>query len=162
MAEEWGMVTIKADSEVLSLLKSEHDAADFLMALSQQSGGFSKDVMNLNSQINDLEVINGYASFDFDCSDWKAIMEMLIAKGKGIELYGRTVDEYGIADFYSRKADGEIKHFTVEQGGDMCEVDEYIEDAMAKIKKWETELPEEVKSSFPDFSEVQNIMFDGP
>lgn len=162
MAEERGTVVIKTDSKIINMLNANSDATAFLKALCQHGNINFEPIDGLNSSIETLEIKEGYAKFDFDCSEWKSFSELFVENAKNIEWYARIYDEYGTTDFYLLNNHGKRIHFAFYQGGDMCEIDGYEEEVMEKVNNWISELPADVKNHFPDFVDVDDIEFDGP
>lgn len=162
MAEEWGTVVIKASDEIISLLQNGDDGCEAAVKLGQIGQIAEDNIRDLNCGIGDLEVKGDYAHFHFNCSDWKVLTEMFVRDAANVEWYSTIFDEYGTADFYLLNGDGERFHLNFDQGGDMCEIDGYEDEVREKIAKWESLMPEDLKSHFPAFIDMDDLEFDGP
>jgi len=162
MAEEWGTVIVKANSDVLARV---HDSDnDFESArLLADAGGIAVDkIQDMTLRIEKVSVEGGYAVIDYDCADWRAFSELFVNEANGLELYSRTNDEYGTAAFYSLNGGGERYHFWFDQGGDLCDIEGYEDEVMEKVGRWIAALPDDLKQAFPGFVDTGDLEFDGP
>jgi len=162
VAEEWGTVIIKASAEIVSLLQEVDKSCEAAVRLGQVGQIAEDKIMGLNCGIDDLVVKGDYAQLSFNCSDWKPLTEMFVRDAVNIEWYATIYDEYGTADFYLLNSDGERFHLNFDQGGDLCEIDGYEEEVREKIAKWESLMPDALKSHFPEFIDMDHLEFDGP
>ena len=161
MAEEWGTVIFKADKEIIDLFTG----SDQLIALKNILSNCDSDIEDIdkrNLDFENLEVQKGYAFFTFSGADWLDISLNIVKCGKNIEWYSRISDDYGCVYFYALKPGGDNVGFSVETGGDYCEIEGYEEESLEKIENWKATLPDELKSTFPDFIDTDGIDFDGP
>ncbi len=162
MAEEWGTVIIKADEKVLDLLRKSESIDLALEELCRIGGIEYNDIKGLCADIESLLIKDGYGQFDFEISEWKRFSTLFVRSANDIEWYARIGDEYGSLNFFLLNEDGERVSFSIDQGGDMCEEEGYVEEAIAKINQWVSKLPQKIRDSFPDFIDTENISFDGP
>ena len=162
MAEEWGTVIVKASNDVLGQLRDSGDDYESAKLLAVSGGVPEEKISDLILRTEKVVLQHGYAVIDYDCADWRAFSELFVNDANGLELYSRTNDEYGTAAFHCLNADGDRFHFWFDQGGDLCDIEGYEDEVMAKIDKWVSMLPDDLKAGFPGFIETDDLMFDGP
>lgn len=163
MAEEWGTVFVKADEEILTKVANGNDDAEAARLLAEAGGVSAQKIEPLTLRTDTVDMKNGYLVIGYDCADFRAFSEIFANHANGIELYARTQDEYGSVSLSALTAAGERLHFEYDQGGDLCDIPEYVDAATAKVEQWIALVPEDVKSSFPDFVDSESLLFfDGP
>jgi len=164
MAEEWGSVVIKASEDILKELESfkNKDAIEVVRKLGTFACIDLGELVEVNASINEVDNKSGYVKLNFDCSEWRSLSGKFVKDGKNIEWYARITDEYGTAYFYSLDESGNKHEFSFDMGGDLCELEEYVDEALNNIEAWKASLTEPVKLAFPDFVDTDDIDFDGP
>ena len=100
--------------------------------------------------------------FGFDCSDWSRISKLFASKGTGVELYFTGQDEYGTVEYHTLNEKGERFGFAFDQGGDAWDQDGYEDEVMGKIDAWKASVPSAVHDAFPEFTDTDDLVFDGP
>lgn len=161
MAEEWGTVVFKANKEITNLFLGSEQSLG-LKKISNYCDNSIAGIDDRNLDADSLDLEKGYIHFSFYGSDWLDVSLHIVKYGKNVEWYSRISDEYGCLYFYAINADGEKVGFSVETGGDYCEIEGYEEESLEKIENWKSKLPQQVKSTFPDFVDTNGINFDGP
>ena len=162
MAEEWGSVVIKASDDVVSLLQDTNDGCPAAIKLGQDGQIAEDKIRDVNCGFHEFDVKDGYAQIRFHCSDWKQLSELFVRDAANVEWYATVFDEYGTADFYLLNGDGERFHRNFDMGGDLCDIDGYVEEVQDDLAKWESLVPEVLKKGFPAFVDTSDIEFDGP
>jgi len=164
MAEEWGQVVIKTSDELMTEIKSAEndDAADFVQRLAAVANIDGAMLNDADSRIGDVVLKNGYALFNFSCSDWSRISAAFVGKASDIEYYFSGRDEYGTAEFFALNDAGERFGYAFDQGGDAWDIDGYEDEVTGKLKEWKSSVPDALKAAFPDFTDTSELMFYGP
>ncbi len=164
MAEEWGSVVLKAPKELLRELKKVQngDASNVVKQLSELAEIDHSEFAQDDCRIGNVYLKSTYAAFEYFCSDWRKISETFINKGNNIEIYARTEDEYGAAEFYALSEGGDRFSLSFDHGGDAFEIEGYEEEITAELNKWVSKLPNDLKKAFPSFADIDGIDFDGP
>lgn len=155
MAEEWGFIAYKSK-------KCSEEYSDLFLEVLSLSGIERSEIREDNFGFSEFQLKDGYKAFDFECSEWREIAEIVNSKGSDIEFYARIYDEYGTAYFYLVNPEGLKLKYCFDQGGDLCEQEGYEDEVMAEIEKWANLVPANVKAIFPSLIETDDLEFDGP
>ncbi len=149
MAEEWGTVIFGVSDEFEGDFDDPNGVDDPASLIAKVAGIGPEKIENLILSVNKIRVRSGYVAIEYDCADWRAFSELLVAHGEGLEFYSRTMDEYGACGFFALCGDTERFSFSYDQDGDMFEVEGYEQEVEGKIGEWMSLLPDSVKDLFP-------------
>ncbi|WP_028865707.1 hypothetical protein [Psychromonas aquimarina] len=151
MAEENGIVVIKAPTDLLQKIKNgeNSDIKELVEELAVHAQIDSKLFKSTDCRIEDVDLKSGYVCFNFECSDWSKITIAFVRKGSDIEFYTRVYDEYGTNEFYALDSSGKRFGYSFDDEGDACEQDGFEEEVESNLNAWIDMIPSEVKTAFP-------------
>ncbi|MET0027612.1 MAG: hypothetical protein ABW101_08235 [Candidatus Thiodiazotropha sp.] len=155
MSQLNGSIFIKLPEELLSYFKEEPMVVSWNMinhilelsglADAQTLLDYDASFLKEEGFITEGTEVNGQYTLIFPvASAWKDIIQSLIEKGKGIEIYGAIDDDYG-TEYYALSATGEKHHTYIDLEGD----DEA--DPQGALKEFLNKVPDDVKKLFPEY-----------
>lgn len=156
----FGSVVIKATEELNSRLSDSDDYDQVFSDLLQFSGLEPSFAKNVGYGFEDSKMDSGYICLDAFDSGWLELAQYISKNGKNIELYASLGDEYGTKLVCALNSKGERFQFSYEEESDEWDQDDFDEDSFneeleAKLKEWNSLIPDAVKESFPDLVETE-------
>lgn len=163
MAEENGILALKAPAELLEKLESltGSDVTSVLAELFEYAGVESKAYQRETYVFDEAIVAGEYLIIKYDCNccEWSYIADALVNNGSGIEFYAscncydaRALEYYAL-DKAGKKI---IFSLPLENSYEIVQEDDgFIERVTEKTEQWKLMIPEQVKNITPNFSDVK-------
>ncbi|WP_147271808.1 hypothetical protein [Corallincola holothuriorum] len=159
MCEDWGFIVISAPEHFLSKLDPESADGSPLVAEIASLAGVTPNLFNgLHFQFEQLGRANGLAWFVFDCAHWPVLLSNLTLPIADIQIYARIQDDEGRELFYALPEEGErlIVIWDGEEMSTNASVQPVADEtSLSALAKWQSLVPDKVKSAVPEFLEIE-------
>lgn len=153
MPEQWGSIVVKGSQALFEQLNTDSVKACVLL---EEVAGLDKGTLaHFDLSFDSINFDGTYIGLKYFCSDWLNISSLVYKKAKLFEYYARHCDEYGCWTFIALLTDGNKLGFQFDQGGEAMDDKNYCDALNAKFNKWKRCIPLQVKTHFPEFSEIE-------
>lgn len=156
MAEESGIIVIKGPEDLLKyfLVAKSSNSSDLLHKLAEITGIEACELDHEAYLFHSAVIRSGYLKIEYSGPEWSYLVKLIVNAGKGIQIYSRSNNEYGLYGFFALTSKGKKFVYTIDSDNDNLEEQEGSEEAIDNVNQWLSLIPKKVNSAFPVLTDV--------